>query len=178
MRKLLKVLGAVVVCLVLLLVTLRATGLEPTLCDSAAVGWQCRAPGLWLRGDVVTAPVTDWSFTDKIQTIKLETREWFGLPHSVSIYCFSYNGELYVTSVYRKGIEYPHGRHWNENVARDPRVRLKIGDKVYERTLLHVTDPALHDVLVKVKAKKYSRQVIGPNSYVNVFHVVDPRVTN
>ena len=103
MRTLLKVGGSLVIGVVLLLVILRLTGFEPRDCPSAGVSWTCRVPGLWLRGNVVTTPVADWSFTDQYQTVKVQTRERFLLPHSITTYCVSYNGQLYLTSVYRAG---------------------------------------------------------------------------
>ena len=36
----------------------------------------------------------------------------------------------------------PDEKSWVANVARDPNVRLKIGDRVYERNLVPVTDAA------------------------------------
>src|SRR5438445_3929628 len=107
MKTLLKTAGAIVVCLVLLLVVLSITGLEP----------RQRTPGLWLKGTLVTTPVTDWSFTDKIDTVKVQTRTWYLLPHSVTTYCVAYNGQLYLASLYRAGFESPHGRRWNDNGA-------------------------------------------------------------
>jgi hypothetical protein len=180
MRTLLKVGGSILICVVLLLLTLRVTGFEPRECPSAGVSWTCRVPGLWLRGDLVTTPVADWSFTDKYQTVKVQTRERFLLPHSVTTYCASYNGQLYLTSVYRAGLQYPHGRHWNENVARDPHVRIKIGDQLFDRTLVYVTDPAERAAVIRNKAKKYPKQIIGSGDFINVFHVVsnDERVSN
>ena len=65
MKTVVKIGGAVVVGLILLLVTLHATGFEPRDCETGSVSWSCRAPGLWLKGEVVTTPVSDWSFTDK-----------------------------------------------------------------------------------------------------------------
>jgi len=175
MKRVLRVAGGVVVFVVLLLAVVRATGFEPKICESAQVSWTCRTPGLWLKGDLVTTPVTDWSFTDRIQSIKLQTVERFlpVMPHSITTYCVSYNGELYLTSVYGPGMaEYPHGRHWNENVYRDPHVRLKIEDKIYDRKLEHVTDEAVRAEVIKNKAKKYPKQVIRPGSYINIYHVV------
>src|ERR1035441_451779 len=109
MKTLGEIIVGVLICLVLVLLVLSVTGLDP----------KDRRPGLWLKGDLVTTPVTDWSFTDKIQTVKVQTRTWYLLPHSVTTFCVAYNGQLYLTSVYRPGIEYPHGRNWNANVARD-----------------------------------------------------------
>src|SRR2546428_13918284 len=47
--------GALLACVAVALVTLRIVGLDP----------KDRRPGLWLTGDLGTKPVTDWSFTDK-----------------------------------------------------------------------------------------------------------------
>ena len=163
MKTLWKVLEIVVVCLVLLLIALRITGFRP----------HGNTPGLWLKGDLVTTPVTDWSFTDNIETVNVQTSTWYLLPHSVTTYCVAYNGQLYLTSVYRKGLEYPHGRSWNADVARDPHVRIKIGDKLYDRTLSYVADPAERAPVIAAKRKKYPQQKIPATSTINVFHVLD-----
>ena len=162
MKTLLKVLGATLIFLALLLMVLSITGFEP----------RQRTPGLWLKGNIVTTPVADWSFTDKYPTVKVQTRTWYLLPHSVTTYCVAYNGQLYLTSVYPPGVEYPHGRGWNENVARDPHVRIKIGDQLYDRTLSYVTGPAEKAGVFQAKRKKYPQQIIAPNSTVQMFHVV------
>jgi hypothetical protein len=158
-----RILEAVVVCLVVSLIVLRITGLPP----------HDRIPGLWLKGNLVTTPVSDWSFTDKIETVNVQTSTWYGIPHSVTTYCVAYNGQLYLTSVYPAGVVYPNGRNWNSNVARDPHVRIKIGNNVYDRVLSYVSDPAEHAAVLAVKRKKYPKQVIAPNATVNEFHVLD-----
>lgn len=158
MRALLKTVGAIVGCLVVVLIVLRITGLNP----------HGRVPGLWLTGDLVTTPVTDWSFTDKVPTINLQTRSQFLLPHSVTINCLAYNGQLYVSSVYPAGPP----RSWNENVMRDPHVRIKIGDKLYDRTLVLVTDPSEMRGVLQVRAKKYPQLKVPANATIHVFHVV------
>lgn len=162
-KTLLKVIGAVIICLVLLLVVLRITGFEP----------HGGTPGLWLKGQLMTIPVADWSFTDKIPVIEVQTNTSYLIPHSVHTFCVAYNGQLYLTSVYRAGLTYPNGRNWNANVARDPHVRLKIGDKLYDRTLSYVTDPAERAAVIQLKAKKYPQQKIATGSTINVFHVLD-----
>lgn len=153
-----KIIVALLVCLVLALVALRITGLDP----------HDRIPGLWLKGDPVTTPVTDWSFTEKVATIKLETRSRLLLPHSVTIDCLAYNSQLYVSSVYPAGTP----KSWNDNVLRDPHVRIKIGDKVYDRTLILLTDPAEISAVLQVRAKKYPQLKIPANATIHIFHVV------
>jgi hypothetical protein len=173
MKTLLKIASGIVVCVALLLVILRFTGFEPGACPDPGASWTCRVPGLWLRGNLVTTPVTDWSFTDQYQNAKLQTTGPFGIPHSIGTYLVSYNGQLYLTSVYAPGLPpYPHGRRWNENVARDPHVRIKIGDNLYDRTLVYLTDPDERAAIIQNKRKKYPQQIIKPGSYINIFHVV------
>jgi len=158
MKTVWKIVGAVAVCLILALVVLRFTGLNR----------HGRIPGLWLTGNVVTTPVTDWSFTEKVPNIGLQTQSRFLLPHSVTINCLDYNGQLYVSSVYPPGT--PRG--WNDNVMRDPHVQIKVGNNLYERTLVLVADPAERDAVLQVRARKYPRLNIPPNSTIHVFHVV------
>src|SRR6516225_9490670 len=125
MKTLLKLFVTVLVCLVLLLIVFRITGFGP----------HGRIPGLWLSGTVVTTPVADWSFADKYPTLEIQTRTRYLLPHSVTTSCMTYSGQLYVGSIYGPEIQYPHSRSWNENVARDPHVRIKIGNRLYDCTL-------------------------------------------
>lgn len=144
--------GAVLVLVILgvTLVTLRFTGLEPEYLDLAGLRahHMIARPGLWLKGEVVTTPVTDWSFVDSVthpgqslNTVLVETRTPYFIPHSVRTVPFVRNGMLYIRSHQdRMDLAFPHDKSWTANVARDPRVRIKIGDKLYEATMVLVTD--------------------------------------
>ena len=158
MKRLLQSLGIIVVCLILILIVLRITGFGP----------HARTSGLWLKGSVVTTPVTDWSFTDKIPVVQLQTETSYMLPHSVNINCLNYNGQLYLVSVYPAGTAHT----WNDNVMRDPHVRLKIGDDIYDRTVSLVTDPAEQEGVLQARHNKYPQLKVPPNSTIHVFHVV------
>jgi hypothetical protein len=137
MKTVAKIAAAILVCLALVLVVLRITGLNP-IGNTPGPG---NYPGLWLTGQVVTAPVTDWSFATKYRTDKVQTRTWFLLPHSVTTGFIVHNGQLYLTSMFRAGMPYPQGKMWVSDVMRDPRVRVKFGDKLYDCILSPVTDP-------------------------------------
>ena len=154
-------LGVLVAVVLVALVTLRIVGLDP----------QDRRPGLWLKGEVVTQPVTDWSFTDQYPNIFVQTRSWYGLPHSVTTTVTAHDGKLYLTSVYRPGGRFPDDRLWNRNIMREPHVRLKIGDRVFDRTVALVTDPAEKDAVLATKAKKYPQQRVTDKNLVYVFRV-------
>jgi hypothetical protein len=123
---------------------------------------------LWLKGNVVTTPVTDWSFTDKIPVVQIQTETSYMLPHSVNINCLNYNGQLYLVSVYPAGTAHT----WNDNVIRDPHVRLKIGDDIYDRTVSLVSDPAEQEGVLQARHNKYPQLKVPPNSTIHVFHVV------
>src|SRR2546426_9933976 len=160
-RTLLLVVGALLACVAVALGTLRVVGLDP----------KDRRPGLWPPGALVPKPGTDWSFTDRYPTILVQTWSWYGLPHPLTTSCTAHNGQLYLTSVYRPGGQFPRDRLWNRNIIRDPHVRLKIGDQVFDRTVALVTDPAEKDAVLQTKAKKYPRQQMSDTSRVYVFRV-------
>jgi hypothetical protein len=164
MNKPLKVVGSIIIGLLAILLVLSITGFEPKDCPPEDKSLSCRAPGLWLKGEPVTGPVTDWSFTEKIPQIKIQTQTPILLPHSVTIWCAVYNGNLYVTS-YR-------GRLWVEDIIRHPRVRLKIANQVYDRDLSVITDPAEKAAVLEAKGKKYPQWKVPPVSTSTVFRVV------
>jgi len=163
MRKLVKIVGSTVIVLLAVLLLLSFTGFEPKGCPPTDRSLSCTMPGLWLKGEPVTTPVTDWSFTDNIPQIKIQTQTRFLLPHSVTIWCAVYNGNLYVTS-YR-------GRQWVENIVRDPHVRLKIADKVFDRTLSMVNDPVEKAGVLQAKGRKYPQWKVPSVSAATVFRV-------
>ncbi len=132
--------AAVLICTALL-----ALGCEP----------KDRRPGLWLSGEVATEPVADWSFSDAQPEIFLETRTWYGIPHSVTVVCAADGERLYVPSLYRDGGGWPEAKRWNRNVARDPNVRLAVGGRLYERKGVLVEDPAERERALAAFARKY-----------------------
>jgi hypothetical protein len=71
-----------------------------------------------------------------------------------------------------RGVEYPYGRLWNQNVVRDPRVRLKIGGQVFERTLSLVTDGAEKDAVLKSKMEKHPESKNPGTDRVHILHVL------
>ena len=58
-----------------------------------------------------------------------------------------------------------------EFLGRHPQVRLKIGDKVYDRTLSVVDDPAQKEAVLKAKGKKYPNWKVPKVSASTVFRV-------
>jgi hypothetical protein len=106
-------------------------------------------PGLWLSGDLVEERVDDWRFTEEIEEIFIETRPWYGIPHSTTIWCAERDGNLYIGSY---GDE---KKTWEKNIARNPDARLAIEGKIYEVTVKPVADRALVDALDAAYVQKY-----------------------
>jgi hypothetical protein len=156
MKKVLKVGGSLLVGIVVLtLFTLRLTGLEPPYVDPSSEQFKksgaTTRPGLWLTGEVVTTPVTNWDWVNKVNdpvrknTIMIETRTWYGIPHSVTTAIVGRGDKLYVHGHQDEGRMtkvFPYDKAWTANVARDPRVRMKIAGKLYEMTLVLIADRA------------------------------------
>jgi hypothetical protein len=104
-----------------------------------------------LKGEVAREAVTNWDWVKQYSDpfgasgTELETRTWYGIPHSVTVLLVPRGDKLYLMSsaqTFRLNKEFPFGKAWWNNVERDPRVRLKIGEKIYEMTAILVKDRA------------------------------------
>jgi len=135
------------------LLTLRVIGFEPWYIDPAssefAASNRTAWPGLWLKGEVVSQPVTDWNFINQVNhpvtgnSIMLETRTWYGVPHSVTVNARPRGDKLYLSGSEqgaRLEKEFPYSKAWWANIERDPRIRMKIDGKIYEATVALVQD--------------------------------------
>jgi hypothetical protein len=150
MKTFLSVIAVVVVLLALILVVMRITGFNP----------RGPRPGLWLSGNLITAPVTDWSFVNGYQTIEVQSNTWYLIPHSVTIWCASHDTHLYLQAI---------GKMWSRNVLRDPHVRIKVGNQLYDRTVVYVSDPAEFFGVEESMAKKYARWTPDKDFLPNTF---------
>jgi len=170
MRTLAKIVGSIVVCLVLALVVLRITGFNP-IGNMPGPG---NYPGLWLSGTVVKTRVTDWSFVSQYKTDKVQTRTWYGIPHSVTTGFILYNSQLYLTSMFAKGVPFPEGKSWVKNVMLNPHVRLKFGNNLYDCLLSPVTDPGERAAVLGPRAEQ-NPQLLASDStngpVMHLFHV-------
>ena len=183
-----KVLLVVGLLLIGSLVTLRITGLDPEYMDYTTEEYNERGrmtwPGLWLSGEVVREPVNDWDWVYDVDhpelgfTIMLETRTWYGIPHSVTILPTPRGDKLYIGGSARGerlNREFPNFKSWWANVERDPRVRLKIDGKIYEMTAALVHDPVElaeiigRDPVTTSVAEDGSEQVVAKWYYWQVF---------
>lgn len=86
-------------------------------------------PGPELSGTVIEEPVDDWSLADAIQVIQVETRSED--PYTVNTWVTRAGDGIYVFA----GTE---DKTWIRNVLADPRVRIRIGGRIHERSAVRV----------------------------------------
>lgn len=135
------------------LIILRITGFDPPYLDAGSEEFVERGrtgyPGLWLSGEVEREPVTNWDWINEVNdpvrgnTIMLETRTWYGIPHSVVINALPRGDKLYFSGSeqdFRLERNFPDSKRWWANIERDPRVRMKIDGKIYEMTVAHIAN--------------------------------------
>ena len=110
-------------------------------------------PGGALAGTTTAAPA-DWSFTDAVSTIQLETRP--ADPYSVNIWVIALGPNLYVHAGANRA-------EWVEHMEADPNVRLRVGDAIYELSATRVTEQAELDRFADAYEKKYDRRPRNEN---------------
>jgi hypothetical protein len=123
----------------------------------ACFGPTDRTPGTRLSGEVAALP-DDWSFTDSQPEIAIEVSGFLGLPHSVTIWCASMDGVLYL------GARDPATKRWPAWADANPAVRLKIADAIYEVRLAPLDDAETIARLQAVYAKKYALPTPEPGT--------------
>ena len=121
------------------------------------VGFGCGGPlgpisGGALSGEVTPAPA-DWAFANNVEQVQLETNP--AAPHSVNTWIGSNAGALYLPSSMIRGPKLPTEREWVRNALADDRVRLRIGDAVYELRAERVADETETAAARAALEKKY-----------------------
>lgn len=125
------------------------------LAGASLAAWLCGCggpfallPGGALDGPVAPVPA-DWSFTDAVSTVQLETRP--ADPYSVNIWMIGIEGNAYVHAGANQSA-------WVEHIEADPAVRLRVSDSVYELAAARVTAQDEFDRFSGAYEKKYGRR--------------------
>jgi hypothetical protein len=124
------------------------TALALSLVATACFSPEDQRPGLRLAGEPVAIPA-DWSFTNDHKEIAVEVQSPYLLSHSVTIWCAEVDGALYI------GARNPESKRWPGWVDADPDVRLKIGEQLYEVSLIPLDQPERINPLRRAYAAKY-----------------------
>ena len=105
-------------------------------------------PGLRLSGEVVDGFPDDWSFSDAYPEIAVEVETPYLIPHSVTIWCATLDGDLYIGARDAETKSWPA---W----AEDGGVRLKIGDEIYAGLVERIEDEGHLARIRAAYGKKY-----------------------
>ena len=125
-------------------------------------------PGGRLAGTPVTSEVEDWSFTEGYETYAVETRP--SEPYSITTWGVASGGHFYVPT------RDPQEKAWVQYVLSDAQVRLRVGDRIYERRAVHVTDPSEFQRVIPDLVAKYSLEEPGDDETGEVWLFrLDPR---
>ncbi len=103
-------------------------------------------PGGALWGET-REPVADWSFTDAIKEIQVQTHVG-PLPWTVTTWVLSHDGELFLAAG-------NCDRIWTHRVMDDPEIRVRIDGVVYELRAAQETGRAAGAALAPVVLAKY-----------------------
>jgi hypothetical protein len=110
-------------------------------------------PGSALEGAVAPAPA-DWSFTDAVDTVQLETRP--SDPYSVNIWMIGIESAAFVHAGASRA-------EWVEHIEADPRVRLRVSGSIYELAASRVTAQEEFDRFSDAYERKYGRRPRNEN---------------
>lgn len=102
-------------------------------------------PGGRLSGEVAPLP-ENWSFTDAVETLQLETRAED--PYSVNVWGTAVGAHMYVA-----GAKADSG--WVKNVLQDPLVRLRVGETLYELQAVRTEAPEELEAFLAAAKRKY-----------------------
>lgn len=122
------------------------------------------AGGAFRTGRTVAGPEPDWSFTRNIGTVQIQLVQ---PPRSRTTHVLTYNGELFVPcGIVKAGpfvfVGQAFWKRWPSEALADGRVILRIGEQLYERRAVKVTDPMLHRELTRLLAEKYDIRLETP----------------
>ena len=122
-------------------------------------------PGGPLRGgELVTAPVADWSFAADEQEVELQLD---AQSTSRTTWMLVHEGRAYVPAA----VGFPPGKSWHRAALADGRATLRIAGRRYPVTLTKVEDTALAAAVRAVAEAKYPTR---PGGEVWLFAVASP----
>ena len=102
-------------------------------------------PGGELSGTVKPAP-SDWSFSDSVEVVQLETRP--DDPYSVNLWGTGVGEVFYVAAGEAEA-------KWTGHIREDPRVRLRVGEDIYELVATLTRDAADIEAFLAALERKY-----------------------
>ncbi len=96
-------------------------------------------PGGELRGTLYSNAIDDWSFTDEVEFVQIQTRS--DHPYSVQVYGVGSGKAFYIASQgWRGAMGSTNRARWIAHLVEDPKIRLLVGETIYELKGVRVED--------------------------------------
>jgi hypothetical protein len=121
-------------------------------------------PGGPIRGEPALEDPADWAFAGGESTLELQVGD-----RSRTVWFVTYQSVLYVAAAEAAS------KQWPAEVLIDPRVRLRVAGRVYDRKLVRVDDEAMREAVGRTFETRYQTKIDAETkARVWVFRV-DPR---
>jgi hypothetical protein len=111
------------------------------------------AGGPFTSGTLASGPEPDWSFVHDVREVEFQLME---PARSRTTWILDHEGKAYIPSGYMTTWWGKIWKQWPHEAEKDPRVLLRFGDKIYERKLVRITEPALVAPLLAELSRKYA----------------------
>jgi len=147
MRVVLRILGVV---LAVLLIAIAGLAVAARFHDGPIAIF---AGGPFESGEVVTGPEPDWSFVHEVREVEFQLLD---PPRSRTTWILDHEGKAYIPSGYMTTWWGRLWKRWPHEVAKDPRVLLRIDGKLYERRLVRIEGGPVVEPLLQELSRKYT----------------------
>jgi len=111
------------------------------------------AGGPFTSGELVTGPEPDWSFVHDTREVEFQLAE---PPRSRTTWILEHEGRIYIPSGYMTTGWGKLWKQWPHEALEDGRAILRVGDKLYERTLVRIEDGPVVAPLLAELSRKYT----------------------
>ncbi len=168
MRKLLRVVGGLILVVVLLVAGL-LIGARFADGPLAIV-----AGGPFKTGEPFTGPEPDWSFLAGVNEVEFQLLE---PARSRTTWILDHEGKAYIPCGYMTTWWGKIWKQWPHEVLQDGRILLRVDGKIYERKLVRHTEGAFMTPVLEQLSRKYMNNAAMPadvlsSGYLWIFEVV------
>lgn len=110
------------------------------------------AGGPFTSGELVSGPEPDWSFVRDVREVQFQLLQ---PARSRTTWIVVHEGKAYIPSGYMTTWWGKLWKQWPHEVEKDPRILLRIGDKLYERRLVRIQEGPVVAPLLAELGRKY-----------------------
>jgi hypothetical protein len=111
------------------------------------------AGGPFKSGELVNGPEPDWSFVHDVKEVEFQLLD---PARSRTTWILDHEGKAYIPSGYMTTWWGKLWKRWPLEAEKDPRIVLRIGDKLYERRLVRIQDGPVVAPLLAELSRKYA----------------------